>query len=275
MPTAPFPLPHGQSMPALGLGTYQLTGTACEHVVAQALELGYRHIDTAVMYGNHREVGRGIAASGIDRRQLFVTSKVWRERLRRAQVREDCERTLDELGLDYLDLWLIHWPHDDVPLAETLGAMAELRLAGLVRNIGVSNFTAARLARARAATSEPIACNQVEYHVHLDQHELAAACRACGTQLVAYSPLAKGEVATDPLLRDIAARRGMSASQVALRWLIEKAIVPIPKTSSPERLVHNLAVLDQRLEPGDVNAIDARRQRRRLVEWDVARFEEV
>ncbi len=275
MPTAAFPLPHGQTMPALGLGTYELTGAACERVVAQALALGYRHIDTAVMYGNQREVGRGIAAAGIDRRELFVTSKVWRDRLRRAHVREDCERTLDELGLDHLDLWLIHWPHDDVPLAETLAAMADLRRAGLVRNFGVSNFTAARLGRARAAIAEPIACNQVEYHVHLDQRELLAACRDGGTQLVAYSPLAKGEVANDPLLRDIGARRGMSASQVALRWLIENGIVPIPKTASGERLAHNLAVVDQRLESEDVRAIDARRQRRRLVEWDVARFDEV
>ncbi|MBA3847999.1 MAG: aldo/keto reductase, partial [Planctomycetes bacterium] len=224
MPTAAFPLPHGQTMPALGLGTYELTGATCERIVAEALALGYRHIDTAVMYANHCEVGRGIAAAGIDRRELFVTSKVWRDRLRGAHVREDCRRTLDELGLAYLDLWLVHWPHDDVPLVETLEAMAELRRAGLVRNFGVSNFTAARLARARATIGEPIACNQVEYHVYLDQHELNAACREGGTQLVGYTPLAKGEVAADALLSDIGARRSMSASQVALRWLLEKGI---------------------------------------------------
>jgi 2,5-diketo-D-gluconate reductase B len=152
--------------------------------------------------------------------------------------------------------------------------MVELRQQGLIRAFGVSNFTAARLARARAAVREPIACNQVEYHVYLDQHELLAACRAGGTQLVAYSPLAKGEVLKDELLAGIGARHGMSPTQVALRWLIEKGIVAIPKASARERLAHNLAVLGQRLDPADVRAIDARKTRKRLVDWDVAKFDE-
>jgi len=233
----------GTEIPKLGFGTWQLTGDACIEGVRDALELGYRHIDTARIYGNEAEVGQGIARSGVGRGSIFLTTKLWYRDLRAAEVRASVEASLRDLGVEQLDLLLIHWPNEDVALAETLAAMTELQEAGRVRHLGVSNFPP-RLVRA-ALELAPIVCNQVEYHPFLGQPELLALAREHDLMLTAYSPLAHGEAHGDPVLRAIGEAHGKSAGQVALRWLLDQPHVgAVPKASSHEHRAANLAVFD-------------------------------
>ena len=212
---------QGVEIPKLGLGTWQLGGRACERAVADALELGYRHIDTARMYGNEVEVGRAIAAAGVDRDEVFVTTKLLPSAHTAGGVRRQLDGSLTDLRLDHVDLLLIHWPSTDgTPLAETLGAMCELREQGATRHIGVSNFPRAMALEARELA--PIVCDQVEYHPYLGQPELLALARERDLMLTAYSPLAQGEVLRDPVIRDIAEAHGRSPAQVVLRWLLDQ-----------------------------------------------------
>ncbi len=235
----------GACIPKLGLGTWQNTGRNCTESVRTALELGYRHVDTAQMYGNEAEVGEGIAAADVDREDLFLTTKVSRSNLRRGDVIESVHESLDRLGVDYVDLLLIHWPHPRVPVAETLGAMAELREEDLVEHLGVSNFTRSQLREAMDAVDAPIVADQVLYHPYKDQSALREFCAEQSVALTAYSPLARGAVLDDDVLARMGRRYDKSAAQVALRWLLQQeGVVAIPKASSREHVEANLDVFD-------------------------------
>ena len=183
---------NGANIPSIGLGTWTLKGSDCTDIVQAAIETGYRHIDTAAMYDNEDDVGLGIARSGAPRNDLFVTTKVWHSDLAAADLRRSAERSLERLGLEYVDLLLIHWPNPAIPLAESIDALNAARDDGLARNIGVSNFPTALLAQAISLTKHPLAVNQVEYHPKLDQTKVLGACRAAGMATVSYCPLGRG-----------------------------------------------------------------------------------
>jgi diketogulonate reductase-like aldo/keto reductase len=231
------------SMPALGLGTWQIEGADAREAVRDALELGYRHIDTARMYGNEREVGEGLREAGVDRDDVWVTTKVWRDDLDPNRLRRSAEASLKDLGLDRVDLLLVHWPNPSVRLGDTLAALHRVRQDGLTRHIGVANFPSALL---REAVAEfPIHSNQVEYHPYLDQRQVLDTAHAHGMTVTAYSPLGSGGLLRDPVLEEIAEARGCSPAQVTLRWLLDQGrVAAIPKAATHEHRVANLAALD-------------------------------
>jgi diketogulonate reductase-like aldo/keto reductase len=247
----------GVEIPLLGFGTWQITGERCALMVEHALKLGYRHLDTAAAYENEREVGQGLRASGVARDEVFLTTKIWRDAMRDGELQRAAEASLQRLGVDRVDLLLIHWPNPDVPLAETMKALAEVKRAGLARAIGVSNFPSALVEAAARACPEPLATDQVEFHPYLAQDRLRRTLADFRMALTAYSPLARGRVARDPRIAEIAARHGRSSGQVVLRWLIQQGVVAIPKTSSPERAAENLAVFDFELPAQDMAALSA------------------
>jgi 2,5-diketo-D-gluconate reductase B len=257
----------------MGFGTWRLAGRECEEGVADALAAGYRHLDTAAMYGNEEEVGRGLRASGVDRAELWLTTKVWPDDLAPDRVRASLEGSLRRLGADHVDLLLIHWPNPRVPLAATLGAMSALRDEGRTREIGVSNFTSSQFRK--AIELAPVIVNQVEYHPFLRQDALLEVCEEHGVELTAYRPLARGEVASDPTIRAIAEAHGATPAQVALAWLVgQPPVSAVPKASTPERRRENLAALELELTDEERTRIDALRKDRRYVEtqwapdWD-------
>lgn len=256
-------------VPPIGLGTYQLRGGECERVVRRALELGYRHVDTAEGYGNERAIGR--ALRGVAREEVFLTTKVWRDHLRPADLRRRCAGSLRRLGTDYLDLYLVHWPNGEVPPEAVVEGFERLREEGWIRAWGVSNHTVRQLRelapRARVAT------NQVELHPYFNQRELATACRELGIHLTAYSPLARGAVAGDPVLREIGRARGKTAAQVALRWILQRGHAAIPKASGEAHLRENLDVFDFELSRAELRRIDRRPQKPRLFDFEWSEFE--
>ncbi|WP_262180431.1 aldo/keto reductase [Haloarcula laminariae] len=238
---------QGTSVPALGLGTWQLTGPRCTETVETALELGYRHVDTAQAYGNERRVGLGLEAADVDREDLFLVTKLDGSNRDARSVRESTRESLHKLGTDYLDCLLIHWPNTPwmAPLSETLDAMNGLVEEGLVEHIGVSNFSPDRLDRARELSEAPILTDQVQYHPYWDQRKLLDYCRIHDVLLTAYSPLARGGVLSDPALVQVGNRHGKSPAQVALRWLVQQAgVAAIPKASSRDHLEANMAIFD-------------------------------
>ena len=197
---------NGAKIPAIGLGTWELRGRTCARLVEQALRLGYRHIDTAQVYENEREVGEGMRASGVKRDEIFLTTKVWTTHFKPNDLERSAKESLARLRLTEIDLLLLHWPNPQVPLAETLGALARVKQLGLARHIGVSNFTVALIEEAVAACPEPLVCNQVEYHCYLDQTKVREACARHGMAVVAYSPLVKGRIKNDRALLRIGDR---------------------------------------------------------------------
>jgi len=236
------------TIPALGFGTWQLQGEACADRVRDALDVGYRHVDTAWMYENHEQVGAGLRAAKTSREDVFLTTKLWREQLHHDAALATIEDSLADLGTDYVDLLLIHWPNEEVPLAETFDAMQALREQGRVRHLGVSNFPPSWLES--AAEVGPVVCDQVEYHPLLSQDHLLEPLRTRDMALVAYSPLAHGEVLDEPLVREIAGDHGCSPARVALAWLLgQEQVGAIPKASSREHLEDNFGALE--LELGD------------------------
>jgi len=245
----------GVAIPALGLGTWQLRGRTCTETVDRALEMGYRHVDTAEYYDNHRAVGEGLARAGVDREDVFLTTKVWRSNLRADDVRRVVEQSLENLGVDYVDLLLIHWPNRSVPVEETLGAMLEYH-PDRVRSVGVSNFSVPQLRAARSVVDAPIVADQVEYHPYDRRDDLLATCIDADVCLTAYSPLAKGRVVDDDTLAAIGERYQKTAAQVALRWLVQQEnVAAIPKASSDAHLRENLAVLDFTLSEEEMDRI--------------------
>ena len=249
----------GARIPKLGLGTWQNTGQSCTDAVRMALEEGYRHVDTAQVYDNEEAVGEGLAAADVDREAVFLTTKLWRSNLRRDDVFASVRASLDRLGVEYVDLLLIHWPHPRVPVEEPLGAMADLREEGLVEHLGVSNFTTAQLRTAVEAVEAPLVANQVLYHPYKDQSALRAFCPENDVALTAYSPLARGDAVSDEVFARIGDRYDKSAAQVALRWLVQQnGVVAIPKSTSHQHIAANLAVFDFSLSDEEMARIHDR-----------------
>jgi diketogulonate reductase-like aldo/keto reductase len=256
---------NGAAIPALGFGTWELRDAQARRMVEAALEIGYRHIDTAQMYGNEAEVGAALKASGLKRRELFVTTKVWPDRFRAGDLQRSVEESLERLGLDRVDLLLLHWPSPTVPFAETMAALNDVAARGWAAHIGISNFTGALVEQATALSGRPLVTNQVEYHPFLDQGALLADCRRRGLSVTAYRPLARGRVFDDPTLAGIARRHGRTPGQVALRWLVQQeGVVAIPRSSSPEHARDNFDIggftLDGR-ETAKIAALAAPRSR--------------
>ncbi len=243
-------------IPTVGLGTWRLTGEQCRKTVRTALELGYRHIDTAQEYGNERQVGGALRNSDVDREDVFLTTKLGRRNRGYDDVLRSTEESLAKLGTGYVDLLLIHWPNPVTPLRETLAAMNELVDEGKVRHIGVSNFDFDRLARARELSEHGIVTNQVQYNPYWSQSELLDYCRIHDIALTAYSPLAHGGVLDDPVLEEIGARYDRTPAQVAIRWLVQQPnVVTVPKATSRGHLSENLDVFDFELTDEEMDRI--------------------
>ncbi len=250
-----YKLASGYTMPALGLGTWQLRGQTCIEAVRTALDLGYNHLDTADAYGNHDAIRQ--ALQGHDPDEIFITTKVRRNDLRHDDVLAMGERALSELGIDRLDLLLIHWPNERIPVSETLSAMAELVEQGKVRSIGVSNFTIRHLEEALPVAEVPIAVNQVKYHPYHNQQDLLDYCKDNDIVVTAYSPFGNGDLIDDPELQRIAAKNDRSLPQIVLRWLVAKGLVVIPKSANPDHIAANMQIFDWELDEEDVQAIEA------------------
>jgi 2,5-diketo-D-gluconate reductase B len=248
----------GLEVPMIGLGTWNLRGARASRVVQAALELGYRHIDTAEMYRNESEIGRAIEDASIPREELFIVSKVWKNHMRPDQVVAACRDSCARLRVDWVDLYLIHWPNSRVPIEETMAGMVSVVADGLARAVGVSNFSRAQWEHAQAVSSVPVVCNQVRFSARRRQDELVAYAGNHQLLLTAYTPLDKGRLAGEPVLRRIAGAIGHTPLQVALRWLIQQAqVAAIPKASSRDHLIENLGALSFELSSDDVRAVDA------------------
>lgn len=259
---------NGATIPLLGLGTWDLRGQTCTRIVEQALRLGYRHIDTAEMYDNEREVGDGVRASGIKRGELFVTTKIWPSHFAPRALERAARDCLARLRLTEVDLLLLHWPNPQIPLVETLGALCQVKRDGLARHIGVSNFTLALIDEAVQAASEPLVCDQIECHPFLDQSKVIVACRDKGMAVVAYSPIARGSVRDNEVLTRIGASHKKTAAQVCLRFLVQRHIVVIPRTSKIERLSENATIFDFTLSEREMTEVAALASGDgRIVDW--------
>jgi len=258
----------GAKIPLLGLGTWDLRGRTCARLVEQALRLGYRHIDTAEMYDNEREVGEGVRASGVKRNDFFLTTKIWPTHFAPREFERAVRECLVRLRLTEVDLLLLHWPNPQIPLEETLGALCKVKRDGLARHIGISNFTVALIDEALSIATEPLVCDQIECHPFLDQSKVIAACHAHDMAVVAYSPIARGAVRNDEVLARIGAAYKKTAAQICLRYLVQQDIVVIPRTSKLERLSENAAIFDFALRDEDRAVIAAlAKPRGRLVDW--------
>ncbi len=243
------------NLPALGFGTWELSGDMCREAVHDALKIGYRHIDTARAYQNEAEVGRGIAESGVRRNDIFLASKLWKDKLTPEKVREETENSLLELNTDYLDLLMIHWPNPAVPLEDTLGTMNDLATAGKIKHVGVSNFSAVQLEEAN--TLAAIFCDQVEYHPYIDRRALLATARDSNVLIVAYSPLAQGRVLKDRELEKIGSHYGKDAEQVALRWLVQQQnVAALTRSTNSTHRKRSFDIFDFDLTPEEMAQID-------------------
>ena len=270
---------HGVEMPVIGFGSLLLEEEGAADIVSTAIQSGYGHIDTARKYGTEKWVGDGIRASGIDRDELFITTKVTEENANEADFARSVEESLKTIGLDYVNLLLIHWPQPKVPLVETLGALAKAKRQGLARNIGVSNFTVALLDEAVRICPEPLVANQIEYHAYINQDMLLAACRRHGLIVTAHVPLARGKVVVDPVIEEIARGKGKSPAQIALRWLIQQpGVAAVPRTMDKKELAENIDVFDFSLSEDEMDRVSALRVNNlrvvdpavRRPEWDEA-----
>lgn len=278
-PKAPSLAAHGAQMPAVGYGTMLFPEPErAAGLIAHALQCGYRHLDTARKYGSEAWVGEGMRASGLPREDIWVTTKVTEENATADDFARSLEISLRTLGLDYVDLLLIHWPQPNVPLEETLGALAKAKQTGLARNIGVSNFTVALLDEAVGKCSEPLFTNQIEYHAYIRQDKIIGACRRHGVLVTCHVPLARGEVVQDPVIGEIAKTHGKSAAQIALKWLLQQPDMAIvPRALEISQIEENIDLFDFQLSDTEMTRISALRDRnRRIVDpairrpvWDV------
>jgi 2,5-diketo-D-gluconate reductase B len=247
---------QGISLPRLGLGTYRMQGDVCRAAVESALGLGYRHIDTAEMYDNEEAIGAAIAASRVARKDLHVTTKVWNENLAPDAIRKAFDTSLKKLKLDHVDLYLVHWPAKTMNLPAMFETLLRLKQEGRTRAIGVANFNIALLKTVVEEIKAPIACNQIEYHVMLDQTPVRKYLAAKSIPLVAYCPLAQGRAASNETLAAIGRKHGASAAQVALKWLLDQdGVAAIPKASRAESQQANLDALNVGLDDEDIKAI--------------------
>ena len=266
------------AVPALGFGTWQMTGDECRRAVEYAIACGYRHIDTAQVYNNERDVGEALNNTSTPRDRLFVTTKAWRDRLHDGDLQASLDESLQRLQCDYVDLLLVHWPVDDVPFDETMRALEDVRQKGKSRLIGVSNFTVAQMRQCVENLGANLATNQVEYHPYIDQTPVLDYLRGHNMVLTAYAPLARGQVLRDPVITESAEKYGKTPGQVTLRWLIEQeGVIAIPKAASKAHIEANLDIVDFQLDAADTNAINTlAREDGRLInpgfapEWDTA-----
>jgi len=259
MPPASSPsyAAHDAQIPALGFGTSPMTGGLSPDIVVAALRAGYRHIDTAWKYGTERAVGEAMRASGVPRDEIFLTTKVSHEYLRADDFAKSVDESLAALKVDHVDLLMVHWPNPEIPLSETMPALAKAKRQGLARHIGVANFNIALLDEAIRLCPEPLVCLQAEYHPYLDQTKLLDAVRDRGMAFVAYCPLGRGRLFNDPVLAEIAKARGRSIAQVALRWLMQQGVAAIPRSSNPQRIADNFKVFDFALSDAEMARISA------------------
>ena len=250
---------NGAKIPAIGLGTMTLKGEVCVEAVKTALRLGYRHIDTAERYGNETEVGEGLAqgmhTAGLERGEVFVTTKVYHDQLAAADFQRSFDASLQKLKLPFVDLLLIHWPNPNVPLADTMKVLCKTKADGRARHIGIANFTVPLIEEAVKLATEPLVTNQIEVHPFLDQSKVIAACRRHGLSVTAYCPLARGKVSGDPTLGRIGQAHHKSASQAALRYLVQLGVIVIPRSSNAERLAQNMAIFDFKLSDAEMAEI--------------------
>lgn len=269
---APTISAHGATIPVIGFGTLDLAERAAE-LTAAAIKTGYRHIDTARKYGSEEGVGEGIRASGIRREELWVTTKVTEDNAREADFMRSAETSLKALGLDYVDLLLVHWPSRTVPLAETLGALAKAKRQGLARHIGVSNYTTTLLEEAVRLCPEQMVANQLEYHAYLNQDKLLAACRKHGLIFIAYAPIARAELLKDPVVNEIAKAKGKTAAQVALRFVLQhEGVACVPRALEIGYVEENFGVFDFTLNAEEMARLSALRSRNlRIVDPEVRR----
>jgi len=261
---------NGTRIPALGFGTWHLRGESGRDAVRYALDVGYRHIDTASRYENESEVGQAIAASGLPREELFVATKIRYLELEPDRIEQRMRESLDRLGLDHVDLIMPHWPSPTHPIGDVMRALRNVRDLGLARHVGMSNFPVAVMREAAAAFGAPMFGNQVEYHPYIDQSAVLAELRKSGMLLTACIPLARGAIEGDPVLTEIGARHGKSTAQVALRWLIQQQnVIAIPKSGRHDRIKANFEIFDFALEAAEMTRIGLLRGNKRLVdpEW--------
>jgi diketogulonate reductase-like aldo/keto reductase len=260
-PSIPRLAAHGAEIPAIGYGTSGL-GRQAAASVASALAAGYRHLDAARKYGTEEGVGDGIRAAKIPRAELFITTKVSHENLRAADFARSVEQSLKALGVNYIDLLLVHWPNAAIPLAETMGALARAKRDGLARHVGVANFNITMLDEAIRLCPKPLVTLQAEFHPYLDQTKVLAAVAERGMILTGFCPLGRGRLIEDPLIGEIARRRGKTVAQIALRWAIQHGnVAPIPRSSNPQRIADNLAVFDFTLSNDETARIASLKRR--------------
>lgn len=247
---------NGAEIPRLGFGTWQLEGSECVNAVKDALDIGYRHVDTAQIYDNEAEVGKAIEDSEVQRDDIFLTTKIWMDNVRAGDLENSLKKSLEKLRVDHVDLTLIHWPVKDVPLEETMTALNAARKAGLTRHIGVSNFTTQILGEAIALSEAPLVTNQVEYHPFLDQSALAKFMQQKSVALTAYSPISQGKVFGNPVMKEIAGTHGKTEAQIALRWLIQQDnVIAIPRSSSRDHARSNFDIFDFELTADEMGRI--------------------
>lgn len=262
---------RGEKVPKLGLGTWQLKGKNCVKGVKTALNTGYRHIDTAQAYGNEDKVGKGIKKSKIDRKEIFLTTKLWRDNLNEQRLVESVEESLEKLKTEYVDLLLIHWPFRDMNQEEVFRELEKVVESGKAKNIGISNFNTSQMKEASRISGEKIFTNQVEYHPFLDQSAVLKKCRELDMMLTAYSPLARGEVLGNQRLKDIGSNYEKSEVQVALRWLVQQEnVAAIPKATSPQHIKENLEIFDFSLSSDEMKKIHQLSDQKRKVDPDFA-----
>ncbi|EON91405.1 2,5-diketo-D-gluconic acid reductase B [Marinobacter lipolyticus SM19] len=247
------------ALPKIGMGTFRLKGNDARDAVKSALSLGYRHIDTAQVYENEAEVGDGIVSSGIPRREIFLTTKIWHDKLHASDLINSLHDSLARLKTDHVDLALIHWPSpgNDVPMSEYLGALRDAQREGLTNHIGISNFTCAQMDQAREILEDtPIFTNQVEVHPFLNNRKVIEHAKKLGIIVTGYMPLAVGKVMEDDTLIRIGSRHNASPAQIAIAWALARGVVPIPSSTRPKHQKANLDALKVELNADDIRAID-------------------
>lgn len=261
MSTVPDVISNGVAIPAIGLGTWPLKGAECESAVVTALQAGYRHLDTAAMYGNETEVGRGLKASGVSRDKIWLTTKVWQENIGAGKLQASAEASLKALGVAQVDLLLIHWPNASIPLAESIAALCDAKKRGYARHIGVSNFPTKLMREAAKVTTEPLLTNQVEYHPHLDQAKVIACARELGMSITAYCPLGRGTIGGvlgEPVVQAIATARGKTPAQVVLKWHLQQpGVIVVPKSATAARIRENIALDGFSLDAAEMAKLSA------------------
>jgi len=249
---------NGADIPALGFGTFRMPGEDVLRIVPKALEVGFRHVDTAQIYGNEAEVGSAIAGSSVSRHDIFLTTKVWVDKFRHDDFIASVEESLKKLKTDYVDLLLLHWPKMEVPLAEQIGALNEVRKAGKVRHIGVSNYSTRLMADAVALSDAPIVTNQIEVHPYIDQSKVISAAKETGMSITSYYAMADGKVFEDDVLKELGAKYGKSVAQIVLRWVIQQdGLIALSKTVGEKRVVENFDIFDFEISTADMQAISA------------------